>query len=456
MREFIVKIDQTEALHRVSATVDPLLEIAAITDRCCKSLHDNVALLFENVKGSRYRVATNLFGSEQRMSLSLGKESLTELTDWFDSILTPLEGGTSTEKLASLARSSIWKAAAPIIESGKSLFTDAGVKPDLSQLPLLRSYPGDGSPVHAGLFMTLPVVITASPEGELNCGMYRAAVASPDTLAISWSSSSGAARHAAAWESRQEPMPVVIALGVSPSLTFAATLPLPEYLDEFSFAGLLQREPLKLRTCGNGLPVPVDAELVIEGYLHPGETVSGGAFGNHTGFYTPAEPAAAVRVTAVTCKQDMICPATIVGRPPMEDCWLAVAAGRLFLSLLKIDVPEVADLCQPLAGIFHGGTIISVRTTRGSSEDLVGRIRNMAFFRASRLIVIVDEEQDPADFNGVYWRVMNSVNWERDTVIHGQLLLIDARDKAVDARKRVVPDQTVALLVAKRWREYGF
>jgi 4-hydroxy-3-polyprenylbenzoate decarboxylase len=453
-REFIAKIDEAEGLQRILATVDPLLEIAAITDRCSKSADRNVALLFESIRGSRFRVATNLFGSEKRMALALGLGNLTELTARFDAMLNSLTGQTAAAKLAALAGSSHWKDAAPIISVRESS-SGVALPPDLSVLPLLKTAPLDGAPDHAGLFMTLPVVITAAPDGSLNCGMYRVAVVSHDQLAISWSSASGAAAHAAAWVAREQLMPVAIVMGTAPSLTFAATLPLPGTLDEFTFAGLLQGEPLRLRRCGNGLLVPAEAELVIEGYVYPDEVVPSGAFGNHTGFYTPSGAAAAVRVTAVTCKEDMIYPATIVGRPPMEDCWLAALAGRIALSLLKIDVPEVVELYQPSGGIFHGGTIISARPVAGSG-GIVDRIRNNAQFKASRLLVLVDEDQDPADIDGVYWRVMNCTVWERDIVVDGEQLFIDATVKPADSRQRVVPDPATAALVAARWREYGF
>lgn len=456
LRELIAKIDAAEGVQRIQVTVDPLLELAAITDRCCKSATHNKALLFEAIKGSEFRVVTNLFGSEKRLCLALGLDSLGELTGWFDAILAALPGGTAAEKLASLAESRLWQAAAPVMPATAACAADWQTRPDLAGLPLLKTHPLDGYPDHDGLFLTLPTVITRSPDGGLNCGMYRAAVVAPDKLTMGWNSNSGASRHADAWASRQQPMPVAIALGTSPALTFSATLPLPEGLDEFTFAGLLQGEPLRLRRSGNGLPVPADAELIIEGYLHPGEVAGSGAFGNHSGFYTPGTAGATVRVTAVSCKRDLICPATIVGRPPMEDCWLAAAGGRLWLSLLKIDVPEAIDLYQPLAGIFHGGTIIAVRSAGDGSRELLTRIRSLPQFRASRLLVIVDEKQDPADIDGVYWRVMNNALWERDIVINGALLSIDATIKVVAARQEVLPGQRTAALVESRWREYGF
>ena len=175
--------------------------------------------------------------------------------------------------------------------------------------------------------------------------------------------------------------------------------------------------------------LPAAAEAVLEGYLLP-ESIDSGAFGNHTGGYTPSSPAAAVRITALRCRRDMILPATVVGRPPMEDCWLARAGGFLLLSLLKIDLPEVVALHAPFAGIFHGAAIIAVRNAFGRGRELIAAIRKTPWFAAARLLIIVDEEQDPADEAGVCWRVMNTVNWERDLIIAADSLSIDATRKA--------------------------
>jgi 4-hydroxy-3-polyprenylbenzoate decarboxylase len=283
--------------------------------------------------------------------------------------------------------------------------------------------------------------------------MYRAARTGPDSLVVSWSDNSGAAEHARMWAAEGKSMPVVIALGGPPALTFAATLPLP--VDEFGFAGLLQGEPVNLFRCSNGLKAPAGAEIVLEGYVEPGEKGLSGAFGNHTGFYTPSAPASVVRVTSMRRRSDMILPATVVGRPPMEDCWLARAGGHLLLSLLKIDVPEVTGLHLPFAGIFHGAAIITVRSASGKGAELIAAIRKTRWFAGSRLLVLVDEEQDPSDEAGVCWRVMNNVNWESDLHVDGGRLSIDATRKA-DGRMPVTADAAVEELVTRRWREYGF
>jgi len=253
-----------------------------------------------------------------------------------------------------------------------------------------------------------------------------------------------------------KPMPVTIALGGPPLLAFAATLPLPDMLDEFTFAGLLGGEPLQLFRCANGLPAPCDAEAVIEGYLYPEDLAGCGSFANHSGYYTPPMATATLRVTALRLRDDLIYPATVVGRPPMEDCWLAAGWGRLLLSLLRIDLPEVTELHQPFAGIFHGGVIIAVRDANGRGMELIRRMRKLPWLCRSRLLVLVDDEQDPADEAGVCWRIMNNVAWGDDLLVVGDTLGVDATRKPRERRQPVVPDGDIAALVEKRWREYGF
>jgi 4-hydroxy-3-polyprenylbenzoate decarboxylase len=282
--------------------------------------------------------------------------------------------------------------------------------------------------------------------------MYRAAVAGDDLLAIAWGGQSGAAGHEAAWQAAAKPMPVTIAVGGPPLLTFAATLPLP--LDEFTLAGTLQVEPLQLYRCDNGLLAPAGAEAVIEGYLLP-EKIGSGAFGNHTGYYTPSLPAAALRITSIKCRRDMILPATVVGRPPMEDCWLARAGGLLLLPLLQLDLPQVVALHQPFAGIFHGAAIIAASGVAGQGAAIMSRIRMTPWLAASKLIVLVDASQDPADEAGVLWRIMNCVNAEQDIVISAGSVSIDATRKA-EGNRSVEPDAATATLLEKRWKEYGF
>ena len=460
LRDFISRIDELGELHVVPAEVDPCLEIAAITNRVSKLESGGPALLFSKVKGGRFRVAANLFGSEKRVAAALCLESLDALPARLREVMSDTPGETAAERLASLAITWAGERAKPVRSKDPFCQEVKDRITDLRELPVPKSWPLDGVPDHGGRFITLPLVITRGPGGGLNCGMYRVALLGPDTFAIHWDPASGGAAHAAAWGSKGAAMPVAIAVGGPPALTFAAMLPLPEALDEFVFAGLLQGEPVETVRClTSDLVVPAGAELVIEGVMEPGENARDGAFGNHTGYYQPSSVSPMVRVTAITHRHDMIYPTTVVGPPPMEDCWLAAAAGRLFLALLRIDMPEVTSLHQPLTGIFHGGTVVAVRNGSGRGEELIARIRATPWFSRSRMIVLVDEEQDPSDAAGVYWRVMNNVEWEHDLVIDAGCLGVDATAKPSAGSPDLIPvrmDENMMRQVEKRWQEYGF
>lgn len=465
LREFLNRLEGLGELQRVEVAVDPELEIAAITARASKLPHGGPALLFARVQGSPFPVATNLFGSDRRMAAALGRSTLAELTGWLAGLLAPLPGDSAMDRLGALTASKAFQAVSPRLVVDPPCQELVETPPELSGYPILKSWPADGTPDHDGRFLTLPLVITRDPEsGRQNCGMYRVAVLGSDRAAIQWQSSSGGAAHARAWQARGERMPVAVAIGGDPALTFAATLPLPEFLDELTFAGLLRKTPVSLVRCRtNDLLVPADAELVIEGYLEPGETAGGGAFGNHSGYYTPSAPAALLRITAITRRREPILPATVVGPPPMEDCWLARGWERLLLPLLRLDLPAVREISQPLSGIFHGATIVAVdKAEPGEGKSLLTALWQTPWLGRARLLVLVDAEQEPADHDGVYWRVMNNVSWQRDLLMDGDRLGIDATRKlagelgAQASRKPLRQGADIERLVERRWAEYGF
>jgi 4-hydroxy-3-polyprenylbenzoate decarboxylase len=458
LRDFLSRLEEIGELHHVQVEVDPILEMSAVTCKACKLGAAGKALLFDIVKGSRFQAVANLFGSEKRLAAALGLENLTDLSAIMRGMINDLAGRSAAEKLSSLAKGGSASRLRPVIQTTAPCQELRIDPPDLLRLPIPKSWPEDGMPVHDGRFITLPVVITCDPDLGLNCGMYRAAVLGPDKLAIHWSVTSGAALHARAWHNAGRSMPVAIAVGGPPALTFAAMLPLPPELDEYTFAGLLQGEPIDAATClTSRLLVPAGAELVIEGVIEPGETVEDGAFGNHTGYYHPSGFSPLVRVTAITHRRGMIYPFTVVGPPPMEDCWLAEAACRLLLPLLQVDIPAVKDVYQPGAGIFHGATIVAVDMTgAGGRTKLLELFRERTWLAGSRLLIFVDADQDPSDVAGVYWRVLNNVEWQRDLVINGPQLAIDATCKPGDQRVAVTIDPETECLIEKRWREYGF
>lgn len=466
LHDFLAGLERLGELHRVAAEVDPLLEVAAIADRVSKLPGGGKGLLFERVKGSPFPLATNLFGSSGRMAAALGVETLDGLTARMESLLAAVPPEGTAAPLEALASLEEMRRFAPLVVE-KAPCQEVVEVPDLLRYPFPHAWPGDG-----GRFITLPLVVTRDPETNLpNCGMYRVRVVDGASAGIRWYAGKGGELHCRRHEERGKRMPVAVAVGGDPAAILAATLPLPDGFDEMLFAGFLRSRPLELVRCRTSdLLVPAGAELVLEGYVDPGETVMGGAFGNHTGFYAPAMPVPLMRLTCITRRADCVCPATVVGRPPMEDCYLAKAAERLLLPVLRMRWPEIIDINYPFEWIFNGGAILSVRECSPDRvRRIVAELWSSGLSGPGRLLVVVAEGtrvDDPAE---VAWRVMNAVDWRTDLIVAerdsatiwpglGSRLAIDAT-RTVTRRfgaDEMVPDREMARLVESRWKEYGF
>lgn len=469
---FLDRLDEMGELHRVRAEVDPVLEIAEITDRMSKSPAGGRALLFERVKGSAFPVATNLFGSYRRICAALQIGDLTELTRRLDGALRRTTASSAGEKLAALSQLPEFARFAPVQVAQGGCQEVVEPHPDLAAFPILKNWSGDGAPARDGRFVTLPLVFTRDPvTGRTNCGMYRVEPFTGDSAGIHWRSTSGGAGHYRQYRERGERMPVAVAVGGDPAVILAASLSLPGDVDEMLFAGFLRGEAVELVRCLTcELMVPANAELVLEGYLEPAELAQGGAFGNHTGFYAVPHDVPVMRVTCVTRRREMFYPATVVGRPPMEDCYLAKAGERLLLPLLRLELPEIAELNLPLEGIFHGCAIVAIDKSRpGQAREVAEAIWASGRLGEARLLVLVDANVNVCDLSLVAWKILNTVEWRRDLVIApasegaplGRLAM-DATGKlpgepgAGERPGEISRDRDILRLVDERWREYGF
>jgi 4-hydroxy-3-polyprenylbenzoate decarboxylase len=282
--------------------------------------------------------------------------------------------------------------------------------------------------------------------------MYRMQIFDDRRAGLHWRRGSDASRHYEAYARRGERMPVAVALGGDPALIYAAGAPLPPGVDEAAFAGWIRGAPVAMTPCGGGLAVPAAAEFVLEGYAEPGEERPEGPFGNHTGRYAAAEPCPVFHLTGITHRRRPLYPATVVGPPPMEDCWLAKASERLFLPLLRLDFPEIADIHLPLETIFHGCALMAVQ--KGTpGRELLRRLWREGFLKSSRLLVLLDEEVDIRDLSAAWWHAVNRVDPSRDVIIDGARIGIDAT--ALDPGPLVGPDEATRELIARRWGEYG-
>ncbi len=458
LRRFVTLLEEHNGLTRISAPAEPLLEIAAITDRVCKNPGGGRALLFERPIGSAFHVATNLFGSLERTCLALGISELNQLTTRLTELLhglPALDSSSLDRQIAALPEFTCWLPSpnqAPAWNLGMA-------DPDLTVFPFLQSWPGDGSDSGYPRYITLPQVFTAAPDGgSPNCGMYRCQIRGPRELAIRWNQGSGAARHLEQFRALGKPLPVAIALGGPPAGLFSAMLPLPGTLDEMTFAGFLQRAPIITAACLTvPLQVPASAEIVIEGFVDPGETVSEGPFGNHTGLYSLAGPAALLRVTAITHRPGAIIPATVVGVPPMEDCWMAKAWERLLLAFLKRLIPDVSDLHFPMEWVFHQSAIISLEKPNPAMvRETADRLWNTPWFSAARLLIFTERSTKSADISRVAWQTINLSDFGRDLFSHP-----DGKRWALDTTggnctlQRITPDPETVRNIDRRWPEYG-
>ncbi|GAB5603067.1 menaquinone biosynthesis decarboxylase [Thermus sp. FJN-A] len=392
LRAYLEALERRGELHRVKVPVSAELEIAEIADRVVKA--GGPALLFERVVGKDFPVAIGLFGTRERTAFALGVEDLDELARKVELLLElkPGKGGLSA-LLGLLPKLPLLRGFFPrrVRKAPVQEVVWRGEEVDLNRLPVLKCWPLDGGP-----FLTLPLVITKDPEtGELNLGMYRMQVLDPRSTAMHWQLHKVGRRHLEKAKRLGKRLEVAVALGGDPVLTYAATAPLPPLpgISEFHLAGFLRGAPMELaKGVTVDLPVPAEAELVLEGYIDPEEPlVEEGPFGDHTGFYTPIDLYPRFHVTAITHRRKAIYPATLVGVPPMEDAYLIEATERLFLPALRLVLPEVADYHMPPEGVAHNWVNVSLRKAYpGHAYKVAYGMLGLGQMMFAKVIVAVD------------------------------------------------------------------
>lgn len=408
LREFVDILEKEGELVRVGAFVDPVEEMAEIADRVVKV--GGKALLFENT-GTGFPVAMNLFGSDRRMALALGAETLDEVPARIDRLVSTAMSpkGTLGEKLAMLpvlGEASKWF---PKKVRGRGECQQVVLEGDdarLGALPVLKCWPADG-----GRFVTLPMVNTVDPDtGIRNVGMYRMQVFGDRETGMHWHMHKTGARHYEAWRRAGRRMPVSVCLGGDPVYTYAATAPLPDGIDEYLLAGFLRRRPVRLVRClTNELWVPDDCDFVIEGYVDPAEEkVVEGPFGDHTGFYSLEDRYPLFHVTAITHRQGAVWPATVVGIPPQEDLYIAKATETIFLAPMRLAVqPDLTDLYMPAAGVAHNIAVAGF-TPRypGHVRQAVSALWGAGQMTFNKYLLMVPSGTDPRNAHTVagLWR----------------------------------------------------
>jgi 4-hydroxy-3-polyprenylbenzoate decarboxylase len=475
LRDFMKLLESKGLLKRTRAEVDPVLEIAEINDRVVKD--NGPALLFENPKGSNIPVLVNAFGSFERMKLALEVDDLDDIGVRILEFLEPEIPTNFMEKIKALPKLKKLADFIPkTVKSGPCKEVIIRDNPSLDIIPVLKTWPGDG-----GKFITLPMVFTKDPEtGERNCGMYRMHVYDPQTTGMHWHIHKDGARHYRKAEQRGERLEVAVAIGSDPAVMYSSTAPLPEGIDEMLFAGFLRNSTVELVKCETvDLEVPANAEIVLEGYCEPGERRTEGPFGDHTGYYSLADEYPVFHINCITHRKDAVYPATIVGKPPMEDCYIGKATERIFLPLLKKQLPEIVDMNLPLEGVFHNLAVVSIdKRYPGHARKIMYALWGMGQMSFTKAMVIVDKWVDVQDLSEVVWRMGNNVDPKRDTVIvEGPLDVLEHASNipayggkiGIDATKKwlsegftrewpdeIVMSEDIKKLVTGRWKEYDF
>lgn len=394
LQHFIDELEKAGELVRIRTYVDPVLEMAEITDRVSKSGNGGKALLFENT-GSEFPVLMNAYGSEKRMCMALGVAHLDdvakEIEKLFQLLSSPKEG--ILDKLKLLPKLSQFASWMPKVKKGRGECQEIVMtEPDITKLPVITCWPKDGGP-----FVTLPVIHTRDPlTHSRNVGMYRMQIFGPTLTGMHWHKHKVSAKHFAEYKKLNKRMPIAVALGGDPVYAYSATAPLPENVDEYMLAGFLRKKKVELVKCISqpDVEVPADADFIIEGYVDPDdELIWEGPFGDHTGYYSLPDWYPRFHITAITYKKNAVYPATIVGIPPQEDAWLGKATERIFLAPIKMTmVPEIIDMDMPVEGVFHNLVITKIKKDyAGQGQKVMNAMWGAGQMMFNKILVLADE-----------------------------------------------------------------
>jgi 4-hydroxy-3-polyprenylbenzoate decarboxylase len=474
LREFIDVIDRKGLLTRIKTEVSAELEITEILDRVVKN--NGPALLFENVKGSRIPVFANAFGTMERMCLALEVNNLDEI-------------GSRIQKLLEFeAPKSIWEGIKMLpmvaelssfppkhVKSGpcKEVILREGFS--LEDFPVLKCWPEDG-----GRFITLPLVFTKNlNNGRQNVGMYRMQVYDGKTTGMHWHIHKHGARDYADAKNNGK-IEVAVAIGADPSIVYSATAPLPDNIDEMMFAGFLRKKNVELVKCETvDLFVPAHAEIILEVYVDSKERRTEGPFGDHTGYYSLADEFPVFHIICITHRKNPIYNATVVGIPPMEDAYLGKATERIFLPLMKAQLPEIMDINLPVEAVFHNLCIVSIKKRYpGHAKKVMFALWGMGQMMFAKTIIVLDDDVNVQDLREVLWATTTRYDPAKDVTIidrtptdtldHasplsnlGSKMGIDATRKSVDEGfnrewpEALKMDERVKKKIDGLWRELG-
>ena len=474
IHDFIKELEKNDELKRIKTEVDSNLEIAEIIRRQMYS--NGPAILFENVKGYQMPVLANAFGSMKRLEIGLEMTDFTEIGQRIVDMTKMNIPSGFLNKIKKLPELSKMTESFPKLEKSGPVTEITSSSASFDDLPILKSWPND-----AGRFITLGLVATSHPEtGVRNLGVYRIQILDSTHAIMHWQKHKRGAHHSDISKDKGEKIPTAIIIGGEPATIFSSIAPVPEGLDKYLFAGITRKKGIKTVKCKTiDLEVPANAEIVLEGYVDPADLRDEGPFGDHTGYYTPAEPFPTFTLTGIMKRKNPIYVTTVVGKPILEDAYIGKVIERSFLPLIRMFHPEVVDFSMPAAGWFQGIAIISIKKRYpGQAKKVMMGLWGMGQLSLTKMFVVVDDHVNIHDMNDVIWAVTTRTDAARDTIIIdntptdtldpasslvnlGSKLGIDATQKTKEEgyereiQQLVKVDEDTKNLVDSKWSSYG-
>ncbi len=421
LRDFIRQLESRGELKRIQLAVDPNLEITEICDRTLRA--GGPALLFENVKGSRYPLLGNLFGTPQRVAMGMGEENVEALREVGRLLAFLKEPDPPKGVKDAWQKLPIFRKVLDMAPKERrnapcqaQILEDETV--DLADLPVQTCWPGDAGPL-----ITWGLVVTQGPnKSRQNLGIYRMQVIGRNRVIMRWLAHRGGALDFREWQESHpgEPFPIAVALGADPATILAAVTPVPDTLSEYAFAGLLRGSRTEVVKCiGSDLQVPASAEFVLEGHIHPDDMAPEGPFGDHTGYYNEVESFPVFTIERITHREDPIYHSTYTGRPPDEPAILGVALNEVFVPILQKQFPEIVDFYLPPEGCSYRMAVVSMKKQYPghAKRVMMGVWSFLRQFMYTKFVIVVDDDINTRDWNDVIWAMTTRMDPARDTTL---------------------------------------
>jgi 4-hydroxy-3-polyprenylbenzoate decarboxylase len=421
LRDFIKQLEKQGELKRITVEVDPYLEMTEICDRTLK--RGGPALLFENPKNANIPVLANLFGTPRRVAMGMGAESVTELRGIGELLAYLKEPEPPKGMKDAWEKFPVFKQVlnmAPKVVSSPPCqeLVRVGDEIDLSDYPIQTCWPEDAAPL-----ITWPLVITKGPNKERqNLGIYRMQVIGKNKVIMRWLAHRGGALDFKEFQAAHpgQPFPVSVALGADPATILAAVTPVPDSLSEYAFAGLLRGSKTEVaKSLLNDLQVPASAEIVLEGFIYPGEFAPEGPYGDHTGYYNEVADFPVFTIERITQRQAPIYHSTYTGRPPDEPAILGVALNEVFVPILQKQFPEIVDFYLPPEGCSYRMAVISMKKQYAghAKRVMLGTWSFLRQFMYTKFVIVVDDDVDVRNWQDVIWAMTTRMDPARDLTI---------------------------------------